>query len=265
MEKCAETVDNTGIIEEDMWKILDCILDVGEMLLISGAEVNRVENTMQHMATAYGCKRVEPFVITENITITVHTEKENIITQSRRIQSYQTDMKKVENCNALSRRVCKETLPLEELKKEVEKIRHSAVYPGWAILLTYGFCAASFTIFFGGSIGDSAASFLGGLVIWVVQKIGRKLEVQNIVLTVLSSAAAALCAVTFTGLGLGASIDKISIGNIMLLIPGLAFTISIRDIISGDTISGLLGVCEALLRALAIAAGFAIVLWRLAV
>ena len=261
MEKCAETVDNTGIIEEDMWKILDCILDVGEMLLISGAEVNRVENTMQHMATAYGCKRVEPFVITENITITVHTEKENIITQSRRIQSYQTDMKKVENCNALSRRVCKETLPLVELKKEVEKIRHSAVYPGWAILLTYGFCAASFTIFFGGSIGDSAASFLGGLV----QKIGRKLEVQNIVLTVLSSAAAALCAVTFTGLGLGASIDKISIGNIMLLIPGLAFTISIRDIISGDTISGLLGVCEALLRALAIAAGFAIVLWRLAV
>lgn len=102
-------------------------------------------------------------------------------------------------------------------------------------------------------------------MIWVVQKIGRKLEVQNIVLTVLSSAAAALCAVTFTGLGLGVSIDKISIGNIMLLIPGLAFTISIRDIISGDTISGLLGVCEALLRALAIAAGFAIVLWRLAV
>ena len=102
-------------------------------------------------------------------------------------------------------------------------------------------------------------------MIWVVQKIGRKLEVQNIVLTVLSSAAAALCAVTLTSLGLGASIDKISIGNIMLLIPGLAFTISVRDIISGDTISGLLGVCEALLRAMAIAAGFAIVLWRLAV
>lgn len=60
MEKCAETVDNTGIIEEDMWKILDCILDVGEMLLISGAEVNRVENTMQHMATAYGANGWSP-------------------------------------------------------------------------------------------------------------------------------------------------------------------------------------------------------------
>ena len=56
--------------------------------------------------------------------------------------------------------------------------------------------------------------------------------------------------------------DKIIIGNIMLLIPGISLTTALRDMISGDTISGLLGLCEALIRALAIALGFAAVLWH---
>lgn len=47
----------------------------------------------------------------------------------------------------------------------------------------------------------------------------------------------------------------------MLLIPGLAFTTSLRDMIRGDTISGLLGLSEAVVKALAVAAGFAVVLY----
>ena len=42
-------------------------------------------------------------------------------------------------------------------------------------------------------------------------------------------------------------------GNIMLLIPGLVFTNSIRDMLNGDTMTGLLRVCESLLRTVAIA------------
>ena len=63
--------------------------------------------------------------------------------------------------------------------------------------------------------------------------------------------------------GLGQNPDKIIIGNIMLLIPGIALTTSLRDMINGDTISGLLGLSEAVLKALAIAIGFAAVLMRM--
>ena len=65
------------------------------------------------------------------------------------------------------------------------------------------------------------------------------------------------------GFGLGQIPDKIIIGNIMLLIPGIALTTSLRDMINGDTISGLLGLSEAVLKALAIAIGFAAVLMRM--
>lgn len=51
--------------------------------------------------------------------------------------------------------------------------------------------------------------------------------------------------------------DKIMIGDIMLVIPGLQLTNSLRDMINGDMISGLLNMSEALLKAVAVAIGFA--------
>ena len=51
--------------------------------------------------------------------------------------------------------------------------------------------------------------------------------------------------------------DKIMIGDIMLVIPGLQLTNSLRDMINGEMISGLLNMSEALLKAVAVAIGFA--------
>ena len=56
-------------------------------------------------------------------------------------------------------------------------------------------------------------------------------------------------------------LDKIMIGHIMLLIPGLAITNSIRDILVGNTISGALLLTESLLWAGALASGFMLAIW----
>lgn len=243
-------------------QLLSAILDVGEIMLTAGAEVNRVENTIQHMAMAYGYTKVDVFTITASIVVTVRDQEGAIETQTRRIRSFLTDMRKVERCNALSRQVCCQMLELEDLEGEIQDIRMEKGYPRWLISLLYGLMSAVFSIFFGGSIRDAAVAFLGGLLLRAVMLAGQRLKVQNIVLTVLCSGAASLVAVSLVKLGVGQSVDKIIIGNIMLLIPGLAFTTSLRDMISGDLISGLLGLCEAVIRALAIALGFALVLWQ---
>ena len=59
-------------------------------------------------------------------------------------------------------------------------------------------------------------------------------------------------------LRLGDDAGMISIGNIMLLIPGVALTNSLRDMFSGNTISGLMRFIESILLALTIAFGFAL-------
>ena len=59
--------------------------------------------------------------------------------------------------------------------------------------------------------------------------------------------------------------DKIIIGDIMLLIPGLAFTNAVKDIFIGDTISGVMRLIETILWAAALALGFALSGWLLGV
>ena len=54
----------------------------------------------------------------------------------------------------------------------------------------------------------------------------------------------------------GLNQDKIIIGDIMLLIPGLMSTNAIRDVLIGDTLSGIIRLIAALLLAAALALGF---------
>ena len=128
--------------------------------------------------------------------------------------------------------------------------------------MAYALVASSFTIFFGGGVLDAVASAICGLGLYWLLRLLDRIRIQRIVTTILAAAFVGLLAVGLTQLGLGNSVDKISIGNVMLLIPGISFTTSLRDMISGDTISGLLGLCEAVLRAVAIGLGFALVLWQ---
>ncbi len=250
------------MVRENLEHILSAVLDVGAMMLTSGAEVNRVENTIQRMMQAYGCNRVDVFTITSSIVVTVQTSDDIILTQTRRIVSYETDMYKIERCNSLSRRVCAEPPTVEELREIVEQIRREKGYCGRLKFFTYGVISAAFSVFFGGSWGDGIAAFFCGLLLYTSVELCNRLKLQRIILNIVCSALVGLGAVLLTSLGVGQSVDKIIIGNIMLLIPGIALTTSVRDMISGDTISGLLGLCEALIRALAIAAGFALVLWQ---
>lgn len=250
------------MIQADCVKVLAAVLDVGEMMLTSGAEVNRVEDTIHRMMQAYGCSRVDVFTITSSIVVTVQDSEGKIVTQTRRIMNYETDMYKIERCNALSRQICKEAMPEEKLREAVEQIKQEKSYPWWVKFLAYSVISASFSIFFGGSVGDGVAAWLCGWLLYGAVELCSRMKLQRIIMTIVCSVIVGLGAVFLTNIGLGKSVDKIIIGNIMLLIPGIALTTSLRDMISGDTISGLLGLCEALLRALAIAGGFALVLWQ---
>lgn len=245
-----------------MEQILCAILDAGETLLVSGAEVARVEDTIRRMALAYGFVRVDVLSIPESMVVTAQSADGEILTQTRRIVARDTDMRCIEAVNALSREVCSAPLPLDELRARIAAIRETPEDMPLRVPLAHLLVAGSFAVFFGGSARDGLAAMLCSLVLYGVSRAGARIRLQPIVLTALSAAAMCFGAVITIWLGLGQSLDKIVIGNIMLLIPGIALVNALRDMIVGDTITGLLCAFEALLRALAIAAGCALVLVR---
>lgn len=244
-------------------RVLFAILDAGELLLTAGAEVARVEDTIRRMAHAYGFARADVLTITASMVVTAQTAEGEVFTQTRRILRRETDMRRIEAINALSREVCRSPLPLEALHARIETIRSMPEDSKWRLPVAYLLIAGSFAVFFGGTWRDGIAAMLCSMVLYAVGRVGARISLQPIVLTVISAAVMCLAALITVKMGLGQGLDYIIIGNIMLLIPGIALVTSLRDMIVGDTISGLLGACEALLRAIAIAAGCALVLMQL--
>ena len=248
---------------EQRERILGAILDAGELLLTAGAEVARVEDTIRRMAGAYGFTRVDVLTITASMIVTARAADGAVLTQTRRILRRETDMRRIEAVNALSRAVCADPPPAEALCAQIAAVRERQEDMPWRVPAAYLIIAASFAVFFGGSLRDAAAAALCSMVLYGIDRLGTRIALQPLVLTVLSAAAMTLAAALTVRLGLGQALDKIVIGNIMVLIPGVTLVNSLRDMIVGDTISGLLGACEALLRAIAIAIGCAAVLMQL--
>ena len=240
--------------------LLACILDMGELLLTSGAEVMRVEDTISRLCHVYGFAKYDVFTITSSIVLTVRTPGGRTLTQTRRIRARDTDLGRVEKVNALSRQLCADPMPLEQFQAAVSGLRQGSAYSTAVLRIMYIMISAAFSIFFGGTLGDALAGAITGLVLFEMLRLCAPVRLNGTIQCILASFVTGIAAVLLFNLGLGQKPDKIIIGNIMLLIPGIAFTTALRDIINGDTLSGLLGLCEAILRALAVAIGFAAVL-----
>lgn len=246
-----------------MQKTLTSILDLGEMMLEAGAEVSRVEDTISRLGHAYGFVRTDTFTIINSIVVTMHDADGGVYTETRRIQSIGTDMERICECNALSRRVCAEEMPQDEFAARIDRIEASPRYPEWALMLFWGMTSAAFTVLFGGNAGDMAVSFGSAVLLRIMVFAGIRSGLQNFVLYLLNSFVGGLLIMLVTSQSAYFSYDKIAMGNIMLLIPGIALTTAIRDMLKGDLLSGTMEISGTLVQAAAIAVGFAAValLW----
>lgn len=114
---------------------------------------------------------------------------------------------------------------------------------------------------FGGTLRDSLFAGLLGLIIGFVSRQMDRRETNPFFSTIVEAFAMAVPAYLAAGFHLVDYIDFVIIGTLMILVPGLLITTSMRDIIYGDTNSGINRIVQVLLSAFAIALGTAAA-WR---
>lgn len=238
-----------------MKSYFDCIMNIGEDMLICGAEVHRVEDSIMRMCSSVGFLRTDVFIITSSMVVTIHTN-EGTYTETRRVTRSGMDIEKIHRLNALSRKICENKLSVAEIEAEYNDINNVKKYPFWAECLSFAFIAGAFAIFFGGSIIEGIIAMITGACLSVIDYVMTKSELNKIFIKLIGSLFVSFAAFLAVKLGAIQLIDNVVIGNIMLLIPGVGLTNSLRDLLAGDSIAGLLRMIEAILAALAIAAGY---------
>lgn len=238
-------------------KLLDIASDLGYELAMCGAETFRVEDTVTLVLKAYDVD-AEVFVIPNCMHISIEPVIGRPVTRMRRIGYHGNDLNGVEIFSGLSRAICNRRPDPETAQKwlaEVRKMRRSYNLPLYLLGDFLG--AAGFSVFFGGTLKDALCSGVCGILVGLVLKCMDKLKANQFFSTITASFLMALLAYGFGVLGLAPNADAVIIGALMILVPGLLFTNAMRDIIYGDTNSGINRIVQVLLIAVAIALGTA--------
>ena len=240
-------------------EIMVCaILEIVESKLESGAEVARVEDSVERMCTAYGYTKTSISIVSANIFITTETPEGNVESQMRSTKAVDINFEKLNQLNNLSRAVCADVPEIEDLQAQFKEVEARREPPLWLEYLGAWLIGASFAVFFGGTYYDGLASAVLCLVIFTLTRFLSKFEQNPLASVFFTSVISGFIALAMVRLGFGDNSDKIIIGGLMLLIPGVHMTNSIRDLLAGDVISGFFRLVNALLIAAAIACGVAI-------
>lgn len=243
--------------ENEKEQIIEVCLIAGKIMLENGAETYRVEDTMMRIAASFGIPHSHSFVIPTGIIFSLdHTEHTKLI----RITDRQTDLRKVTMANHISRLISEGELTAFEayaLLKQVEN-SHLAYSIRWQIVAA-SLASGCFLIMFLGTWYDFLpAMFTGGLGFSAAVYLHRLVQIKFFA-EFLASFIIGILSFFFIYIGLGQELDKIIIGSVMPLVPGLLITNAVRDLMAGHLMAGLSKGAEAFLTAFAIGTGIAIV------
>lgn len=239
----------------DSAALMQEFLNMGEALIVSGAEIFRVEDTLQRLGAAYGA-RVNVFAITSNIILSAQFADGTALTLTRRIyRRVGNDFGRVEALNDLSRRCCAE--PMTPAQLHDEYIRIVTARPRW--LPWYAGCvvgAAGFALFFGGGLAETLVAVAVALLIGAFQQFVERLCGNALIFQFLTALMAGLVIGGWARLWPTLQTDIVMISDIMLLVPGAVITNAVRDMLLGDTVSGILRLIESLFWTGAMVLGF---------
>lgn len=239
----------------DYYALMDLVINLGYKLAMSGAETFRIEESINLILTAYGLD-AEAFAIPNNLTVSIKTETGKPMTRMRRIGNHGNDLDAVERYTNLSRRICAQRPDPVTALQWLEDTDRSRVYYGKAMYLAGNFMGAcGFAILFGSTYLDSILSGLCGLIVGLVGLTMTKLKANQFFQIIIAAFLMSMPAYLLEGVRIVYNADTVIIGALMLLVPGLLFTNAMRDIINGDTNSGLNRIIQVFLIAVAIALG----------
>jgi uncharacterized membrane protein YjjP (DUF1212 family) len=168
------------------------------------------------------------------------------------------NLEKISALNQLARDICSHDCTLEDAWKRLDECKKRGSYPRWIQLVSSGVGSAGFCYLFGGQPLDAVFAFFIGLLEEILLLYFAKQKLSRVLSNVFASMFVMILSILVFYTGLPVMQDKIVIGSIMPLVPGIAFTTSIRDFYNGDFLSGTIHLIDALLTALCIAVGVCI-------
>ena len=245
-------------MQTDIQKVVLVAKEAASLILASGGETYRAEDTASRIGQAFGYD-MDIIALPTGLTMTASRNGESACSIAR-VKSRTVDLTKLEQVNSVSRALAAHEMTLEDAARELHRIAAARGLGGWRSALAAGGSAALFAVMFGGGWFEFLAAGLVGAVVQAVLLLLPEQAASSLGCLAGGFFAAALALAAATACGRG-NVSLITWSVIMPQLPGLAFTNGIRDSMRGDMVSGGARVSDAVMRAVVLAGGAGIAMW----
>lgn len=236
--------------------LVETAVTAGEIMLVSGAEIYRVEDTVRRILSLAPGRRSENVALGTSLIVTLDRPGDESLTIMRRIRDRSTNLNRVCLVNEVSRRLCAGEMSLKEAQKSLQEIQQDIQYYSWTRAVGYVGVSAFFALLLGGTWREGLGAGLAGVLLAGVCLLTARARLNDFCTNALGAFAVGVAALSIeTWMIPGMNGNAVITGAIMPLVPGVTFTTSIRDILNGDYASGTNRMMEALVVALSVAAG----------
>lgn len=248
--------------KDDVQKILNFVVDAGVALLQSGGELFRVEDTICHICNYYGVDGVDVFLLSNGLFISANSKDYNSYACIKHIPLAPVNLQKVDEINTLSRHICQGKYEIDDAINKLDEIKNLSMKGNLERILAASIGSFGFCYLVEATMIDCVASMVIAFVLYWFVLYGQRNHLSKLILNTFGGALIATLALGIYLL-LGQSIinfDKVIIGSIFPLVPGMGFVNAIRDLVNSDMLSGVVRMIDSILVFIYIAIGVGTVL-----
>lgn len=243
------------VCEPDIDLLLNVITEVASVALENGGEVCRAEEMCERIGTTLGASSVNVFAIPTALCIALQMPSGKSNATICRVKERNIRLNVLDQANSISRQLVENRITLEEAQEKLKCLRQTGSISLLKAMICSGGAAGFFAMLYGGGWVEFFCALLAGMFAHIAMHVIGKVDSSQLIKALAGSFTAAIIARALNGPYLVADESMVIIGAIMPMLPGLAVTNAIRDMMHGDLVSGNAKLFEGIMTACAIAAG----------
>ncbi|WP_458628247.1 threonine/serine exporter family protein [Winogradskyella sp. PC D3.3] len=241
--------------ENRLESIADLLLEIASILMVSGANTNRVDVNIDRFAAVLNCESYS-LISQKTMILTVIDSKTNEnYTKVKNLPPHKIDFTIISAISKASWNALDGNWSLSQITQEIETIKQQQRYPRLVVLLAVSFAGAGFCKIFGGDYLNLGLAFMSTFFGLFILQAAHKRKFNTYVSVFLASLTASLLASIGIHFNLGTQPDATLATSILFLVPGVALINSFTDLIDKNVLNGVVRFTNGIMTVLAIALG----------
>ena len=235
--------------------VLDFCKELGKEMIVSGANIERVNHCVERVCHAYGLHDVTCANLSTRISISAKDEEKTYAHRQTDVPAQAINLERLKKLNNLSFAVVRETPDPETLYDLLHAVK-SNDFPWWFVMIGFVVAMAGLARIFCAGWQEILIVELNTLLLFGLSKLFSKVHINRIITNFISMFLCSLIAMGFHALGF-VNFYIVCITNAFFLIPGIPMVNCARNLLCGNEMNGAIDLLKVLLEVCSIVAGIA--------